>query len=144
MADNAGIKVAKLKSQMYASKSTTTLERHLKIAISSICRFEVLLHSFLDFSETCRHHENVVPHCQKEKEKNTFEDCQHRMSSATVLPIERRETRENVMTERCANNKRSREKSGLWDGKTSYHESISLSSQAALTQQCEHAITEAK
>lgn len=72
MADNAGIKVTKLKSQMYTPKSTA-LERHLKIERNSIHRFEVLLHSFLDFSETCRHHENVVPHRQKENEKILLE-----------------------------------------------------------------------
>lgn len=57
---------------MYTPKSTT-LERHLKIERNSIHRFEVLLHSFLDFSETCRHHENVVPHRQKENEKILLE-----------------------------------------------------------------------
>lgn len=31
-----------------------------------------------------------------------------------------------------------------WEKKTTYHESISANSQAALTQQCEHAITAAK
>lgn len=42
-------------------------------------------------------------------------------------------------------NKRSKDRSSLWlQEETSYHESISTNSQAALTLQCEHAITAAK
>lgn len=63
------------------------------------------------------------------------------MSHTAALPTEW----ESLQSEtEGGTNKRSKDRSSLWlQEETSYHESISTS-QAALTQQCEHAITAAK